>query len=198
MFYKYNNINSIFEHFIDENIRKSLFNGFKIKTCDLMNNSLSTLNPNDIDYVQRSVDEIIQNAIGTIDNGMISTDILRSRSNIKMAVKDTPCNVDNDGVNNIEKNSKPEVKKKVRKFKIGERYLIYPMNNKKLRREFVVKKTIYNIKGKEVNIVIMKQISGSESTKFTLSKEDCLKFHLKFEEGLQVFSMELDWKLVKK
>ena len=73
----------------------------------------------------------------------------------------------------------------------------YPMNNKKLRREFVVKKTIYSIKDREVNIVIMKQVSGSESTKFTLSKEDCLKFHLKFEEGLQVFSMELDWKLVK-
>jgi hypothetical protein len=72
------------------------------------------------------------------------------------------------------------------------------MNNKKLRREFVVKKTIYSIKDREVNIVIMKQISGPESTtKFTLSKEDCLKFHLKYEDGLQVCSMELDWKLLK-
>jgi hypothetical protein len=93
---------------------------------------------------------------------------------------------------------KSEPKKKVKKFKIGERYLIYPMNNKKLRREFVVKKTIYSIKDREVNIVIMKQISGPESTtKFTLSKEDCLKYHLKYEDGLQVCSMELDWKLLK-
>lgn len=87
---------------------------------------------------------------------------------------------------------------KTKKFKIGEHYLIHPMNNKKLRREFVVKKTIYSIKDREVNIVIMKQISGPESTtKFTLSKEDCLKFHLKYEDGLQVYSMELDWKPLK-
>ena len=87
---------------------------------------------------------------------------------------------------------------KTKKFKIGEHYLIHPMNNKKLRREFVVKKTIYSIKDREVNIVIMKQISGPESTtKFTLSKEDCLKFHLKYEDGLQVCSMELDWKPLK-
>ena len=87
---------------------------------------------------------------------------------------------------------------KTKKFKIGEHYLIHPMNNKKLRREFVVKKTIYSIIDREVNIVIMKQSSGPESTtKFTLSKEDCLKFHLKYEDGLQVYSMELDWKPLK-
>jgi hypothetical protein len=91
---------------------------------------------------------------------------------------------------------KPVVKKP-KKFKLGEHYIIYPMKNKRLRREYVVKKTVYTILDKEVNIVIMKQLSGPQSNKFTLSKEDCLKLHLKWEEGLEVFSMELDWKLIK-
>ena len=92
---------------------------------------------------------------------------------------------------------KTPVRVKTKKFKIGEHYIIYPMKNKKLKREYVVKKTVYTIQDKEVNIVIMKQVNGPTSTKFTLNKEDCLKFHLKFEEGLEVFSMELDWKLIK-
>ena len=91
---------------------------------------------------------------------------------------------------------KPVIKK-IKKFKLGERYLIYPMKNKKLRREYIVKKTVYTILDKEVNIVIMKQVSGPQSNKFTLNREDCLKLHLKYEEGLEVFSMELDWKLIK-
>ena len=88
-------------------------------------------------------------------------------------------------------------KKQYRKFKIGERYALYPMNNKKLKREYVVKKTINSIRDKEVHVVIMKQVSGSQTTKYTLNKRDCLKYHLKFEEGLEVFSMGLDWKLIK-
>ena len=92
--------------------------------------------------------------------------------------------------------AKPIIKKG-RKFKIGEHYFIYPMKNKKLRREYVVKKTVYTIRDKQVNIVIMKQVSGSNTTRFTLNKDDCLKLHLKYEEGLEVFSMELDWKLIK-
>ena len=91
---------------------------------------------------------------------------------------------------------KPVIKK-IKKFKLGERYLIYPMKNKKLKREYVVKKTVYTILDKEVNIVIMKQVSGPQSNKFTLNREDCLKLHLKYEDGLEVFSMELDWKLIK-
>ena len=92
--------------------------------------------------------------------------------------------------------TKPTVKK-IKKFKVGEHYFIYPMNNRKIRREYVVKKTVYKILDKEVNIVIMKQINGSQTTKFTLNKDDCQKLHIKYEDGLEVFSMELDWKLIK-
>jgi len=95
-----------------------------------------------------------------------------------------------------EKPKKPVVKKE-KKFIIGEHYVIYPMKNKDLRREYVVKKTIYTIRDREVRILIMKQVCGSRSTKYTLNKADCLKFHIKFEEGLEVFSMDMDWKKVK-
>ena len=143
-------------------------------TRDAFTNELNVIDSQVVDGV---VDEVIRDAIA---NGMISTN---EQTEQQRSGKQPVTTV------------KPV---KTKKFKIGEHYLIHPMNNKKLRREFVVKKTIYSIKDREVNIVIMKQISGPESTtKFTLSKEDCLKFHLKYEDGLQVYSMELDWKLLK-
>ena len=201
MYYQINEIGKLVEDIVNHDIMRSIANNVRPRTFI---NELNIIpGGSDADYA-RVADEVIRDAIA---NGMISTDITHFRNGTKQATvktsgKDMSRMYDEDITErpvqeSVEEVTKPVPKKKVRKFKIGERYLIYPMNNKKLRREFVVKKTIYSIKDREVNIVIMKQVSGSESTKFTLSKEDCLKFHLKFEEGLQVFSMELDWKLVK-
>ncbi len=172
-------------------------------------NELKYINPDNYERVYaRVTDEVIRDAIS---NGMISANIAHFRNETNQITTNTLDRIMSTTVvkdeeyeyaTQTKQSSVEKVTKvkpiKTKKFKIGEHYLIHPMNNKKLRREFVVKKTIYSIKDKEVNIVIMKQINGPESTtKFTLSKEDCLKFHLKYEEGLQVCSMELDWKLLK-
>ena len=89
-------------------------------------------------------------------------------------------------------------KREGRRFKVGDHYIIYPYKNKALKREYVVKKTIYNIEDYEVRILIMKQVKGGYHTKYTLNRKDCAMFHLKYEEGLEVFSMDLDWKLLNK
>jgi hypothetical protein len=60
-------------------------------------------------------------------------------------------------------------------------------------RRYVLKKFIYNVKNVPVNVVIMKQLSGPRSTTFTLSKSDCIRFHIKYEDGLQVMSMAMNW-----
>lgn len=200
----YNQINDI-EKLVDVIIQQDI-------TRDAFTNELNVIDSQVVDGV---VDEVIRDAIA---NGMISTNIAHFRNETKRTTIKTPDKTmarsygENDVISPrmrevIEQTEQQRSGKqlvttvkpvKTKKFKIGEHYLIHPMNNKKLRREFVVKKTIYSIKDREVNIVIMKQISGPESTtKFTLSKEDCLKFHLKYEDGLQVCSMELDWKPLK-
>jgi len=60
-------------------------------------------------------------------------------------------------------------------------------------KKYVLKKFIYTINQDVVNIVIMKQIGGPVSTIFTLNREECRQFHLKYEEGLQVMPMSFNW-----
>ena len=207
MYYQINNIEKLVDTIVQRDVMRNVANSVNPKTRSFINELNIIPGGNDDDYI-RVADEVIRDAIA---NGMLSADITHFRDGTKRVTINTPDRTMSKTVGKIEEyyaaqtiqssEEKPVtgVKPvKTKKFKIGEHYLIHPMNNKKLRREFVVKKTIYSIKDKEVNIVIMKQISGPESTtKFTLSKEDCLKFHLKYEEGLQVCSMELDWKLLK-
>jgi hypothetical protein len=210
MYNQINDIGRLVDTIVQQDIMRSVANSVHPRTRSFINELNIIPGGSDDDYI-RVADEVIHDAIA---NGMLSADITHFRDGTKRVTIKTPDKtmarsygeddtIDPVIVQGAEQTSKVEEvtklkPKKTKKFKIGEHYLIHPMNNKKLRREFVVKKTIYSIKDREVNIVIMKQISGPESTtKFTLSKEDCLKFHLKYEDGLQVCSMELDWKLLK-
>ena len=91
---------------------------------------------------------------------------------------------------------------KTRKFKLGEHYYLAVTKNRKLWREFVVVKTVYSIKETETHVVIMKQVSGPRDdryipSKHTLNKSDCLNLHIKYQDGLEVFDMNLNWKPVK-
>ena len=174
------------------------------KVGDFMSGVFSSIGPttySDIDKMVKqattingmSIDEYINK---TIRNAMAGTQTVMSShtQDFQKIFVETASGETSGG--DEKKQNKPVVKKE-KKFIIGEHYVIYPMKNKDLRREYVVKKTIYTIRDREVRILIMKQISGSRSTKYTLNKADCLKFHIKFEEGLEVFSMDMDWKKVK-
>lgn len=208
MYYQINDIGKLVDTIVQQDIMRNVANSVHPRTRSFINELNIIPGGSDDNYI-RVADEVIRDAIA---NGMLSADIKHFRDGTKRVTIKTPDRTMSTTVvkdeeyeyatqtkQRSEKQPVTKVKPvKTKKFKIGEHYLIHPMNNKKVRREFVVKKTIYSIKDREVNIVIMKQISGPESTtKFTLSKEDCLKFHLKYEDGLQVCSMELDWKLLK-
>lgn len=180
------------------------------KVGDFMSGVFSSIGPttySDIDKMVKqattingmSIDEYINK---TIRNAMAGTQTVMGShtQDFQRIFVETASGETSDGVEEKQKKpvvpKKPVVKKE-KKFIIGEHYVIYPMKNKDLRREYVVKKTIYTIRDREVRILIMKQVGGSRSTKYTLNKADCLKFHIKFEEGLEVFSMDMDWKKVK-
>ncbi len=93
--------------------------------------------------------------------------------------------------------AKHRAKKKIKtKFKIG-RYYFQRIKPKDGSPNVVIKyqcvKTIYSIKDIETNIVIMRQISPYDGRKFTLDRQECAKFHIKFEPGLEVWPMEINW-----
>lgn len=95
-----------------------------------------------------------------------------------------------------QKLKKQEKKKINKKFIIGDTYILRSKRVKGCKqtvKEFIIKKYIYTINDEPVNVVIVKQISGDMSNIFTLNRNDCKKLHLKFEEGLQVYPMELNW-----
>lgn len=88
-------------------------------------------------------------------------------------------------------------KKKIKtKFKIG-RYYFLRIKPKDGSANVIIKyqcvKTIYSVKDIPMNIVIMKQVSPYASKKYTLDRHECEKFHIKFQPGLEVWPMEMNW-----
>lgn len=94
---------------------------------------------------------------------------------------------------------KQDVKNKIKKkFVIGKKYSLRILNRHNnfdaVYKTFILKKFAYKIKDREFPILIMKQIDGPLNGSFSLNKKDCLLYHLKYEDGLQVFSMDLPFK----
>lgn len=88
-------------------------------------------------------------------------------------------------------------KRKIKtKFKIG-RYYFQRIKPKDGSANIVIKyqciKTIYSVKDIPMNIVIMKQVSPYDSKNYTLDRHECEKFHIKFQPGLEVWPMEMNW-----
>ena len=93
--------------------------------------------------------------------------------------------------------TKHRAKNKIKtKFKIG-RYYYQRIKPKDGSANIVIKyqciKTVYSIKDIEMNVVIMKQITPYNAKRFTLDRNECKKFHIKFEPGLEVWPMDINW-----
>lgn len=97
--------------------------------------------------------------------------------------------------------SKSDIKHKAKslikkKFKIGSIYMLRHKSicgSKEIIKKYVLKKFIYSSNDQILNVLIMKQIDGPKGTIFTLNRNDCKRYHIKYEPGLQVFSMEFNW-----
>lgn len=94
---------------------------------------------------------------------------------------------------------KNEIKKEVgKKFTVGETLILKTKiknSSKIIKKEFIVKKFIYTVNQQNVSILVLKRVSSSEDTdtKFTLNINDCKTLHIKFEPGLEVWPMNLNW-----
>ena len=91
--------------------------------------------------------------------------------------------IDYETKRRLKNEAKAQVKKK---FIIGRTYYLKGRGN--VKKEYILKKYIYTINESIVNIVIMKQISGPKASIYTLNPYDCKRYHIKYEDGLQVFS----------
>jgi hypothetical protein len=58
---------------------------------------------------------------------------------------------------------------------------------------YKVIKYIYTMNRIETNILILKQIYGPQGHIYTLNAHDCRKLHIKYQPGLQVFPMNMNW-----
>lgn len=102
-----------------------------------------------------------------------------------------------------------EPKKKQKKFYVGEEYQLRLNNldgSPAMEYHFTCKKFINEIAGSEVNVLIMKRlgvyryrsnerifVDNSDSLIYTLNKNDCKMYHIKYEPGLEVWPMSMKW-----
>lgn len=98
-------------------------------------------------------------------------------------------------VDSVRRRNKREIGKK---FIVGKKYFlkVRSITNNHLYKIYELKKFIYSINNRTVNVVVMKRINDTDdetNTTFTLNRTDCAKYHIKYEKGLQVFPMELNW-----
>ena len=97
--------------------------------------------------------------------------------------------------------SKNEAKASVKnRYKIGDHVILRGKirdGSEPIIKKFEVKKVIWSVHSNPVNILILKQLEGSNNNR-SLDKNDCKKYHIKYEEGLQVYSMMLNFSKIRK
>lgn len=97
----------------------------------------------------------------------------------------------------LKNNAKNKAKRSIdKRFKIGGRYFLHLKSRDGSRyvvKEYICKKFIYSLNDNIMNIVIMQQVAGEINKKFTLNKNECKQFHIKYEPGLEVYSMDMNW-----
>ena len=100
-------------------------------------------------------------------------------------------------VKNTRSTIKQHAKSLVRqRFKVGDTVILKSNvrdGSVKYVKKFVVRKTIWTVNDKIVNILILKQISGPKNTTYSLNKHDCTIYHIKYEPELQVYSMNMNF-----
>ena len=97
----------------------------------------------------------------------------------------------------LKNNAKNKAKRSIdKRFKIGGRYFLHLKSrdgSRYILKEYICKKFIYSLNDNIMNIVIMQQVAGEVDKKFTLNKNECKQFHIKYEPGLEVYSMDMNW-----
>lgn len=132
-----------------------------------------------------------------LKNCVLNNDLLgvKSNDNVVETEKEEPQNklVKQKPDRTVKQNAKKLAKKCIKtKWVIGGIYVqkIKPRNGSKpLIWEYELIKYVYTIKDYQMNSLIVKKISGPEERIFSLSPYDCKRLHIKFQQGLQIISM---------
>lgn len=103
------------------------------------------------------------------------------------------CYPDNIPRGELKRRAKAKVK---RKFVVGELLSLKTKpkcGSREIIKGYKVIKYIYTMNRIETNILILKQIYGPQGHIYTLNAHDCRKLHIKYQPGLQVFPMNMNW-----
>ena len=157
-----------------------------------------------LNLLKRSKSSITQTQISNKSGNVVQTQILKAETSYQNKFQIYPSIIISDkssaivnSTYNIKNVTKRQAKRSIKKrFKIGGRYFLHLKSRDGSRyvlKEFVCKKFIYSLHDNIMNIVIMQQVAGELDKKFTLNKNECKQFHIKYEPGLEVYSMELNW-----
>lgn len=97
--------------------------------------------------------------------------------------------------------SKNEAKSSVKvRYKVGDHLILRGKikdGSERLVKKFEVKKVIWSIHSNPVNILVLKQYEGPNNNR-SLDRNDCKKYHIKYEPGLQVYSMMLNFSKINR
>lgn len=88
---------------------------------------------------------------------------------------------------------KQEVK---RKFVKGEYLTLRIKSNisaKRINRIYQVKQIVWSIDDTPIKAIVVKQVYGPNYNMCSLNHQDCKRIHVKYEQGLQFLSMDLNW-----
>lgn len=92
--------------------------------------------------------------------------------------------------------SKDLAKKMIdKKYSIGDELMLKNKirnGSQKTVKKFIVRKVIWSVNANPVNILILKQTEGPMNN-LSMTKEDCKKYHIKYEDNLQVYSMFMNF-----
>ena len=86
------------------------------------------------------------------------------------------------------------------KYRVGDHVVLRGKikdGSDRIVKKFEVKKVIWSIKQNPVNILVLKQYEGPNNNR-SLDRDDCKKYHIKYEPGLQVYSMMLNFQKIRK
>lgn len=149
----------------------------------------SAVGPFEISVISPNSEEL-KNCV--LDNDLLE---VKSNNNIVETEKDEHQDklVNQKPDRTVKQNAKKLAKKCIKtKWVIGGIYVqkIKPRNGSKpLIWEYELIKYVYTIKDYQMNSLIVKKISGPEERIFSLSPYDCKRLHIKFQQGLQIISM---------
>lgn len=91
-------------------------------------------------------------------------------------------------------------KERKERFTIGKRYSLRGMECDDFEmptKEYELVGLVSSVNDINLDSVIMKQVSGNVGTIFSLTKNDCRLLNIDFQQGLQLFPKNLDWKEIK-